>query len=348
MRVPPDANRFSDSNTSGTPRNAGHHLANREPVLGLANVVRLLSWVRSELPSTNGVVSRVLGTGALVLSLVLTVAPGVVPPNAADSLMAPIAGVGPVSSFGTLIGLGGVALAVRRRFSTSEPIERGVEVSLPDYTRDRSDGPVETVGAGVDGALDALQESSAAPSDVSFVQTKASIKGPLRETAIDVLVETRGLDRDEAEHLLATGQWTTDPRAAALLGKADVALPLRIRVRDWVRGVPLRRQVEATVEEILAFHESGTTDRSPDDRDRIESVAAVGDTDDSPETVCLNRTRDASGFAAGERPEPDLAAEIRAIETALNDESDSNGGPEREPSNTPEEPLALAGREDEP
>jgi hypothetical protein len=312
----------------------------------LTNLLRFLSWVRSELPSTDGVAARGIGIGALLVSLSLTVAPGVVPPTGGDSLLSPIAGVVPVSSIAAVIGLGGVTIALRRRFSASEPAGRGLEVSLPDYVRYDSDGTTDTAGASIDDALEALEESHATPSDVSFLQTKASIGASLRDTAIDVLVAVHGIDEEVAEHLLATGQWTNDPRAAALLGDADVELPLRIRVRDWVRGVPLRRQVEATVEEILAVHESGSTRRSPGDRDGIGALAGVGVPDGNTGTDGLGRTRGTNGFADGNNLETDLAAEIRAVETALNEEAETDRRSERGPTRPPEESLALAGQED--
>lgn len=120
---------------------------------------------------------------------------------------------------GLLAAVQGLRYAFERRRTEYEAFE----VADPE---DRYAAPVP--GAGFD-------ETLATASGTSFraANTRDAVRDRLQGTALEVVAAARGVDEEAAADLLATGDWTDDPVAAAFLGGGDY--PLRTFVDALVR-----------------------------------------------------------------------------------------------------------------
>lgn len=99
------------------------------------------------------------------------------------------------------------------------------------------------------------------------------VREEVQSLAITVLHAEGGYDVDEAIRVLETGTWTDDPRAATYLA-VDSHLSTRTAVRDWIRGDPERRRVEATLRELARIAD---VEGESADFDRRQSGPRVSD-----------------------------------------------------------------------
>jgi len=164
------------------------------------------------------------GVAALAAALALLVAPGAVTGSGVGDAVAgtpvdTVAKLGLALVFGALglvTGLSGTS--VRRR-------------SLPTPETVGADRP--TVGAELDRQLSLIGDGERGR------QAKARVRREVRSVALDTLCDVEGVDEATAEAWLASGEWTTDPRAAAFLGDDSVPRPsLSARLRDWLSADP--------------------------------------------------------------------------------------------------------------
>jgi len=124
---------------------------------------------------------------------------------------------------------------------------RGIEAGRHG---DGADGRGEPVGGDVQTALATAERTTDAPTRVANERT---VRRQLETSAVTVVADSDGISRAAAAERVATGEWTDDPRAAALLADGDAAeLSLSLRVVDWLGGNPFERQVNAAVAEIAA------------------------------------------------------------------------------------------------
>jgi len=109
-------------------------------------------------------------------------------------------------------------------------------------------GRGDPVGGELQTALATAERTTDAPTRVA---NERSVRRTLEESAVTVVADSEEVSRAAAAELVATGEWTDDPRAAALLADGDSArLPLSLRVVDWLAGNPFERQANAAVAEI--------------------------------------------------------------------------------------------------
>ncbi|MFB6266290.1 MAG: hypothetical protein ABEI31_01420 [Halodesulfurarchaeum sp.] len=153
------------------------------------------------------------GLGVLLGSagLLAALAPGTVLGLNLAVLPLPLVGLGAL-----LLALGGYVARRRATGTRASPpsVEERVSVSEPGVEADESLRTAAGVG------LRATSE-------------RATIEDRLRETAIDVLMATRGCDRAAAIEHLEDGTWTDDQRASAFFQTEPPETPLR----DVIRGV---------------------------------------------------------------------------------------------------------------
>jgi hypothetical protein len=169
-----------------------------------------------------------------------------------------VVGLAPASLVGAASGLnatlttaavaaGLVGYAFRRRRQT-EPV---TESSL--LAGAGSETTAADPGQPVDGALDRIADGS----DAFAGEARARVRERIRETAVRACAQKHGVSRDEATDVVARGEWTSDPVAAAFLGDERAPrYPLRERLRGWVHpGPAFRRRVERSVD---ATHDLAT------------------------------------------------------------------------------------------
>lgn len=287
----------------------------------------LWGWIRerhSTLQALDPVRVRRLGLVALALSLLMTFAPTAGPLSALEIVGTLVASRTVIAILGAVVAVGGLVLAVAGEDSAAD--RTGAEVTLPDYSESVGGESPDTVATPVDGALDDLADSNAAPSDPEYASAKTRIRTRLRDTAADLLMEAHGMERETAVRRIDSGSWTDDRRAAAFLGEGVPDPPLGQRVCDWVRGVPLRRQAEASVREV----------RSLAERTVVLDDDGFGTAEIGPNAV------EAEDTGTADPVNDELRAELSAIEERLTDEPIPDAG-------SPEdhvEPVTAAESED--
>jgi len=144
-----------------------------------------------------------------------------------------------------VVGAALVGYALRRRRQT----EPEAASSLADAG---SEMAAADPGQPVDGALDRIADG-----DGTFARdARPRVRERVRETAERACARRAGT-RDDAADVVARGEWTDDPVAAAFLGDERAPrYPLRERLRGWVHpGRAFRRRVERTVD---AVHDAAT------------------------------------------------------------------------------------------
>lgn len=115
---------------------------------------------------------------------------------------------------------------------------------------------VETPGSELDEAVPELigDRGRAARN----IEHRDRIQERLRIDAINTLVRTTRLKRNEAEEAVATGDWTDDPFATDFLGESDAPGPTalqRLR-RRLFRKHPFEIRVERSIDAIRALEEA--------------------------------------------------------------------------------------------
>ncbi len=175
---------------------------------------------------------------------------------AADPLvtaLAPVFGPGWVALGGLLAGALAVYTAYER--SAMEPTARATAVDVPRPPSRRERESVQTAGGRVDALIEEIQADDL-DGDVSRVDVTVNrkrVRDRVRQTAVEVLVDTKGYTPEEAGRALATGEWTDRPRARAFLGDDVPRLPLSVRLLDWASGEGFERQASAAIEEVAAI-----------------------------------------------------------------------------------------------
>lgn len=162
------------------------------------------------------------------------------------------------------LGVGLVALRATYRDTETNPVEAPFE----DPPEEPVYAGAETVGAGLDATLGTLREEALSLSDVAYRRKRNTVRADLSTAAVDLLVDVEGIDPSTARARIEDGEWTDDPRAAALLGNVDP--PLSMRVRDWLSGEGFDRRVAATVAELQRLAGMDT------ERDRHSHDTATG------------------------------------------------------------------------
>lgn len=181
-----------------------------------------------------------IGTLALIGALVVAVVPGVLASVPALRVVASPLLIGP-------LGVLAAVLALQAFRAGGETDAR--EYPTPEYeNREPADAP--RIGRAVDERIERLLGDEAASGTVRDGVVDDA-REHLRDTAVETMVDVEGMDRETATARVRDGTWTDDPRAAAFLGgEAAPALPVWLRIADWLRGAPAVRRIEATVEAI--------------------------------------------------------------------------------------------------
>lgn len=170
----------------------------------------------------------------------------------AIAVLALVAGVG-TGTVGTalaaLVAIGGVCWSsyrVIRRDGGGVP-----SIQPPERSPERSRRAAPVSGRDLLDPLDAATSAIRGAEDLE--RAAESVRPVLRATLIEVY-EASGADRERAEHVLATGAWTDDRTAAALLDPA-VDPPVRsltVRIERWLFPERVfRRRVNRAVDAIV-------------------------------------------------------------------------------------------------
>lgn len=188
----------------------------------------------------NWTVDRVLGLSALVGAVAVLVLPGL-----GTQVAAALSALSP-SVVVALLAAVAVAVTLLRASGSSAraPVQRRVR---PD--RDAPDrAPV--LGASV-------TESLARATDADATRARRTdgrdrVRAALRDAAVDAVAVSEGVDRDAARETVLTGEWTDDPRAAAVVGDERApSPPLATWLWDLVRGEDaFRRRVRHAVDAV--------------------------------------------------------------------------------------------------
>jgi hypothetical protein len=254
-------------------------------------------------PTTRRRLLAAIGTGALVVAVLLVAAPWL-PVWLAGPLLPLVAETG--TSAVVFLGLVGAAVGLLSLSGKTAPGKpTGLEIDVPDLPRDRQiRRTVEPPGNRLDSLLDRVSGEAENPSrGVNRVVDKRQIRKQLRNAAADVLVDTRNLHREEALTRIEDGTWTDSRRAASFLGGADAPRPrLSTRIRDWASGDPFVRQVQATVDEIAGLADVRTDGRLLDAApDPIERPLAGYDlSEEAPDETGVELALDVPGTGGPE------------------------------------------------
>ncbi|PSQ45844.1 hypothetical protein BRD17_00550 [Halobacteriales archaeon SW_7_68_16] len=221
-----------------------------------------------------GVATLLLGTVAGCLA-VLSAPVGITAPEWAV-LAVGVCLLGVVSSW---------AWRDRRRDHSTDDRRDAVETVRPDGSR-----PLD-----IDRLLAAIEDDAESPHERR--RSRAALRRRVRETALAVVADDESLPRSEAQRVVATGEWTDRPRAAAYAGHDGIAPrpSLTVRVADWLSGDPTRRRVASTASAIAdrAGVDADTTAIAPptatglplrDLRSRLGLNGGTDDPDRTPET----------------------------------------------------------------
>ncbi|PSQ20056.1 hypothetical protein BRD00_00070 [Halobacteriales archaeon QS_8_69_26] len=231
------------------------------------------------------------GVAALAGAVAVAAVPGVVPAGLAEGLSSTVRGLVFVLAGAT--GLLGLWAVYRGSDGTASG---SVELPATPAERERRrEGQVRIVGRSIDDLLERIATPDGQATTVDRLIDQGRVQDAVRETAVDVLVDTRGYSRREARDSVDAGAWTDRPRAAAFLGGDATNLPLEVRIRDWLSGEPFERQVRAAVDELA-------------DMAGVETGSGM-----APEPVDLKTTETGrpggSGVPTADARETDLAAE---------------------------------------
>lgn len=141
----------------------------------------------------------------------------------------------------------------------------------PETARDRD---VDRTGAGIDDSYDRLTEDGASGSGYRYRRDR--LVADLQAAAIEVVADAEGITTHAARERVEDGSWTDDSRASAFLATDGRRLPLETRIRDWLSGAGIERNVDNTLEAIQ------TIAAVPDSRhERSERTASEVDRDGS-------------------------------------------------------------------
>jgi hypothetical protein len=216
----------------------------------------------------------VVGAGALVLGLVAAFVPG------AGAVVARTVGVvvgSPVIV--VLVTLAGGLYGLFHLYRTGST--ESVENPLVDLDPERAHYSSHSIsGEDIDQSVEAvggeLPESEA--KDWWTYREKNDVQSALETVSVRVLASEHDVSAAAAEELVASGEWTQDPRAAAFLGADAPDLPLKLQFVDWLSGEAYQRRVEATVDEIARHAGVGGGTDADVDRTAADSALPVHET----------------------------------------------------------------------
>lgn len=269
------------------------------------------------------VVRRLLllvGAGALVLSIVVGVAP--------DSLITSFVG-----SRANVLGLGvmfagSVALFVGFYLwlfefdggtddsdDSEDALETEANVADQEDTAFGFESDGTTTGQRIDDVLDHLESRVDPTGDGRAIRMEVDrIRDGLRDLAAEVVAKRDGCSQEQARKRVRDGTWTDDPYAASFLQESGRAhLPVRTRVHDWLRGRHLQRRVRRTVDAIEDAAGVGGGLRQAPARDGRPAagaddgpIADAVDGDSPPADGASSAARVSSGTDATSAGRPDL------------------------------------------
>ncbi|WP_394350903.1 hypothetical protein, partial [Halobacterium sp. CBA1126] len=176
----------------------------------------------------------------------VAVAVGVLVGLAPASLVGAASGLDATLATG-VVGAALVGYALRRRR------QREPTASASTLADEDGDSVAADPGQPVDGALDRIADDDAFAGDA-----RTRVRERVRETAVRAVDRKQGVD--DASEAVASGEWTSDPVAAAFLGDERAPrYPLRERLRGWVHpDRAFRRRVERTVDAVHALATEGS------------------------------------------------------------------------------------------
>ena len=254
-------------------------------------------------PGDDGVlrpIRSVVGAGALVLGFVAAFVPGV--GDVVAGTVGTVVGSPVIVVLVTLAG-GGYGLFHLYRTgsteSTGNPLV-GLDPERAHYGDHTVSG--EDIDESVEAVGGELPESEA--KDWWTYREKNDVQSALETVSVRVLASEHDVSTAAAEALVASGEWTRDPRAAAFLGSDVPELPLKLQFVDWLSGEAYQRRVEATVDEIA----------------RHAGVGGEG------EAAASGRTAADSALPVHETPEAERIA-AAADELAGGDSAETSGAP---------------------
>ena len=172
------------------------------------------------------------GVVLAVLGLAMTAAPGLAAAVPTRRRMVLLVGV--------VALLGAVGVLSRRRAVDVERIETGDPETLVDLP------------APGDEARGAFRRASA----LQLTGSRDRVEQRLHEVATDVVARRHDCTDDAARALLASGEWTDDPFAAAFLSEDGATEAPRIPPTEWVRvDSPFQYRARRTVDAIIDLTE---------------------------------------------------------------------------------------------
>lgn len=201
-----------------------------------------------------------------------------------------------------------------------------------DWTETVREAAPERVPAGVGtppGAwvtLAAGEENRIAEASLVGQSGDAVAHDRLVEAATAAVAADRGVDEETAAEMVASGEWTDDPRAAAYLADGETpTVPPELRLRDWLAGERTPRRVRAAVREIK---QRTTVSPAVETDEGIDATATAA----SATLAGAAESADDAGDAATDDPGRDTPETVLATEgvsgaeeTAGNDATGTDG-----------------------
>jgi hypothetical protein len=273
-------------------------------------------------PGNDGVLRPILsvvGAGALVLGFVAAFVPGAA--GIVTRTVGTVVGSPVIVVLVTLAG-GGYGLFHLYRTgsteSTGNPLV-GLDPERAHYGDHTVSG--EDIDESVEAVGGELPESEA--KDWWTYREKNDVQSALETVSVRVLASEHDVSTAAAEALVASGEWTEDPRAAAFLGSDAPELPLKLQFVDWLSGEAYQRRVEATVDEI-ARHAGVGGEAEASGRTAADSALPVHETPEAERIAAA-----ADDHADGESTEASGAATSIAdvrLDAAVDDGATGGNG----------------------
>lgn len=170
------------------------------------------------------------------------------------------------------------------------------------------------------------------------VETVAEDNGVSDETASETGTSVfsrplgpHGVSTDRASKLVESGAWTDNQRAAAYLSPTDEALPVGVRLRDWLAGESGSRRVRATVRAI--------TERSRVDPPEATDYDSLGRQTGRRASVTDVAESDTAAVTAGSSADTDGSAAVDDTATADDSATASDSADDESTDELEDEPI---------
>jgi hypothetical protein len=224
---------------------------------------RFTGWLKNALGTNRESLLGGIGVGGLLLAGLLVFAPWLLPTGLLEAV-----GRGLLANRGAVVLLGIVAVLYAAVTvvptggdeDATEPADEWFDRVTPSGTAwDRT-----VAGREIDVALASQNDERDEIVAWRRRYNRREARRQLRGAVVETLIDSRRIDRAEAERLVNTGQWTDSRRAGAFLsgvpsrggdGVRPPQLPPGTRLRDWLSGEGFDRNVEATVAELVALRD---------------------------------------------------------------------------------------------